>query len=101
MSDKLSKLEQVEKKAQDALRKAKAELKKERDELAKVNLEKRNKRLISLAQSLLKLSKNSPTFLFKVLEQAELDLTPEEFAEIKEEFPIEGFITKELSKASE
>jgi predicted metal-binding transcription factor (methanogenesis marker protein 9) len=45
--------------------------------------------------------RKKPTFLFKVLEQAELDLTPEEFAEIKEEFPIEGFIAKELSKASE
>ncbi|MDA3822254.1 MAG: hypothetical protein PF450_06530 [Bacteroidales bacterium] len=86
-NDKLSKLEQVEKKAQDALRKAKAELKKERDELAKVNLEKRNKKLISLAGSFLKLSKSNPDFLFKVLEQAEHDLTPEEFAEIQEEFP--------------
>lgn len=50
MSEKLSKLEQVEKKAQDALRKAKAELKKERDEQSRIAMEKRSVWLLILGE---------------------------------------------------
>ncbi len=59
MSEKLSKLELVEKKAQDALRKAKAELKKERDEQTKKANEERNVWLLILGKvSLQELIKN-------------------------------------------
>jgi len=59
LSEKLSKLELVEKKAQDALRKAKAELKKERDEQTKKANEERNVWLLILGKvSLQELIKN-------------------------------------------
>jgi len=59
LSEKLSKLEEVEKKAQDALRKAKADLKKARDEQTKKTNEERNVWLLILGRvSLQELIKN-------------------------------------------
>lgn len=92
MSEKLSKLEQIEKKAQDALRKAKAELKKERDEQSRIAMEKRNKRLISLAGSFLKLSKDNPSLLSSVVELAQRDLTPSELTTLKQCLTDEGLL---------
>ena len=90
MSDKLKKLEQAEKKAQEVLKKAKAELKRERDAKAKIAEDERNAWLIILASTALNLVKSDPQLKQSVLQAAKETLSEKQYEQLLAGLKSEG-----------
>lgn len=90
MSDKLKKLEEQEKKAQEAFKRARAELKRERDAKAKIEEDERNAWLILLATAALKLVKNNPSSRQIFLQSAKGTLSENYYQKLLEGLEKDG-----------